>query len=162
MSRKPLGLAQKYQDADEEGRQLIVDGLPYERGYLKPPVEHRFKPGNKAGRGRPRGSKNLRTQLRNALQMKVAIKENGRTKKVDASQASLFQLAAKSAQGDLKATQQLFELVRKAGLLEGDTAETPEPMLTDADVEIWRQVSALMANTVPATPEHNDEDEGAE
>lgn len=37
-------------------------------GYCHPPVVHQFKPGNKFGKGRKKGSKNMKTILRDFLE----------------------------------------------------------------------------------------------
>lgn len=148
MPRAGTGVVKAYQDADQETRKGILDGLPYEVGSLKPPRQHRFKPGNKSGRGRPRASKNLTTQIREALEMKVTINENGRTKKVAASEASLKQLAVRSARGDTKAIALLLDLARKTGLLDTEP-EAAESILTAHNAEIWQQVISLLSRAQP-------------
>ena len=48
----------------------------YEVGYKKPPQHTRFKPGQSGNRhGRPAGSKNLATIVREALDAKVVVSE---------------------------------------------------------------------------------------
>ena len=50
-------------------------------GYGKPPLATRFAPGNNANpRGRPKGAKNHLTILRDALNEKVIVTQNGRKK----------------------------------------------------------------------------------
>jgi hypothetical protein len=91
--------------------------------------------------------------------MKVTVKENGRAKKVDASEAGFLQLAAQAAAGDKKAIAMLFEFSRKAGLLGDEVAAASEPMLTDDDIGVWQQVSALMGEAT-AVANGTDESEG--
>ena len=56
---------------------------PYEVGYGKPPKHTQFKPGQSGNRkGRPRGQRNFRTAVRDALQEKVTIREGDRTRSV--------------------------------------------------------------------------------
>ena len=55
---------------------------PYEIGYCKPPKHTRFKPGQSGHpSGRPRGQRNFRTAVREALQEKVTIREGERQRK---------------------------------------------------------------------------------
>ena len=48
MAKSGPGVVKAFQEASEEDRKRIVDGLPYDVGRLKPPAEHRFKKGNKS------------------------------------------------------------------------------------------------------------------
>jgi hypothetical protein len=160
MPKAALGVVKAYQEGSAEDKKRIVDGLPYHTGRLKPPAQHRFKKGNKAGRGRPRGRKNLKTQLQNAMDLKVTITKNGRTKKMAASEASLHQLAAQSAQGDKKAIALMFDLARKEGLQGGEIAPTPEPMFSEDDVVIWRQLSAQLGESAAVADDRDEPEDG--
>jgi hypothetical protein len=83
----------------------------YEVGYGKPPSEHRFKKGNKANpRGRPRGSKNLATLLRDALDMPV-VDENGAPGRMTKRDMVIAQLVDLSAKADLRATKMLLDML---------------------------------------------------
>ena len=158
MPKAALGVVKAYQEGSAEDKKRIVDGLPYPTGRLKPPAQHRFKKGNKAGRGRPRERKNERTQIQNAMNMWVTITENGRTKKVAASQASLYQLAVQAAKGDKKAIALMFDLARKAGLPGDQVAPTPEPMFTEDDVGVWQQLSAQLGESAAVADRDEPED----
>ena len=76
----------------------------YEVGYGKPPVHNRFKPGQSGNpRGRPSGSKNLKTMLAETLREKVVVTDNGKRKSISKGAALLTQLVNKAAQGDMRA-----------------------------------------------------------
>jgi hypothetical protein len=78
----------------------------YEVGYKKPPKNSQFKKGQSGNpRGRPRGAKNSATLFNEAFDEKVSANENGRRRKITRRKAMFKQLAHRSAQGDLKATQ---------------------------------------------------------
>jgi hypothetical protein len=89
----------------------------YEVGYKKPPKHSQFKKGQSGNpRGRPRGSKNLATMVREAIDEKVTITEKGRHRQITLFEASLKHLCRKSAQGDHRATQALLRLVQELDL----------------------------------------------
>ena len=80
-------------------------------GYGKPPVETRFQKGRSGNpKGRPKGSKNVQTIIRQVGREKVRITENGRTRSVTKNEAVVQRCAAKAMAGDHKAMQQFFAL----------------------------------------------------
>jgi len=44
-------------------------------GYCKPPVEHRFRPGNKIKGGRPKGSISVSTELRKLMDKSIQYED---------------------------------------------------------------------------------------
>jgi hypothetical protein len=59
-------------------------------GYKNPPEEHRFKPGQRANpRGRPKGSKNIRTLAHETFYAKVKVREGGRTRQMSKGQIGM-------------------------------------------------------------------------
>lgn len=86
----------------------------YDVGYCKPPVHTQFKTGNKGG-GRKKGSKNLKTIVKEALSSKVPAKINGKTMKMTKVELSVHQLANKASAGDLKAISKVVELYQMYG-----------------------------------------------
>lgn len=88
---------------------------PYAVGYGKPPKDTRFKPGNRSGKGRPKGAKNLATMVKEALGAKVPAKINGKTLKLTKIELSLHQLANKASAGDQKAIARVIELYQQHG-----------------------------------------------
>ena len=75
----------------------------YPVGYKKPPVQSQFGAGNKMGRGRPKGAKNLKTIVNEALSVKVSAKLHGKIVKCSKVELAVHQLANKASSGDLKA-----------------------------------------------------------
>ena len=104
----------------------------YEVGYKKPPKHGQFRPGDSGNpKGRPRGAKNLKTELREELTETIKIKESGRAKTVSKQRAMLKSLTAKAVQGDTKAVSVVVGMVSRFLLDEPDDGETIE--LTQAD-----------------------------
>jgi hypothetical protein len=98
----------------------------YEVGYGKPPHHTRFKKGQSGNpRGRPRGSKNLKTLFNDALNEPVVVTEEGGRRKITKREAIVTQLVNRSATADLRALKILLDTLRDIeGQTEPDTAET--------------------------------------
>lgn len=83
----------------------------YDVGYGKPPKTTQFKPGQSGNpKGRPKGVKNLTTDLQEELETKVQITEDGKSKMVTKQRAMLKQLVQKAMKGDSKAADVLIKL----------------------------------------------------
>lgn len=92
-------------DATDEGDQ-------YKVGYGRPPKRHQFPKGRSGNpKGRPKGARGLKTDLKAELTSLVAITENGKTKKITKQQVVLKSLVAKAAKGDTKAAGQVLTMV---------------------------------------------------
>lgn len=92
----------------------------YEVGYGKPPKHSQFKKKNKHGKGRPRGSQNLKTYVQKALDAKVSVKLNGKAQNVSKLELGLHQLANKASGGDLKAINAAIALSERYRPIEPD------------------------------------------
>lgn len=103
-------------------------GKDYEIGYGKPPKEHQFKPGQSGNpKGRPRGTKNLATDLQEELEEKILITEAGVQIKTSKQRAMLKTLMARALKGDLRASDTIIKLI--VGMLqmpESHEAEGPD------------------------------------
>jgi len=97
----------------------------YEVGYGKPPKHGQFKKGNPGGPGKPKGSKNLKTIVTEALGARITAKVNGKSKKISKAEAAMHQLANKAAAGDLRAIEKSVALQERYGPQEEAPASTP-------------------------------------
>jgi Family of unknown function (DUF5681) len=114
----------------------------YEVGYGKPPCHTRFVKGRSGNpRGRPPGSKNFTTLLREALNEPVIVTENGGRRKVSKRQAIIAQLVNRSATADFRAIKILLDIVRD---IERQTEPTaPETSdFSEADEKVLEQIRA--------------------
>jgi len=72
-------------------------------GYSRPPRDHQFKPGQSGNpKGRPKGSKNEATILRELFGRKVVIKESGKTRRATLLEAIYFRIAEDALKGNIK------------------------------------------------------------
>ncbi len=104
-------------------------------GYKKPPKKHQFKPGQSGNKkGRPKGAKNLKTDLMEELGEMITIKEGGKPKKISKQRAVLKSLAVKAVQGDPRAANTLLTMTIKLLTDEGEITEEQELTATDKAV----------------------------
>ncbi len=83
----------------------------YEIGKGKPPKATRFKPGQSGNpKGRPKGRKNFATEIKEVLKAPVPVTENGCTRKVTSTKATLMRLRKKALEGDGRSIDRLLEL----------------------------------------------------
>jgi Family of unknown function (DUF5681) len=114
----------------------------YEVGYRKPPRHTRFQKGQSGNpRGRPRGSKNLSTLLRDALNERVVVAENGGRRTITKREAIITQLVNRSATADLRATKILLDILRE---IEAQTepASPETSAFSEADEKVLEQLRA--------------------
>ncbi len=101
-------------------------------GYKRPPTETRFKKGQSGNaKGRPRGTRNFKTDLREELAEPVNVREGGRERTVSSQRAAVKQLRAKALKGDQRALERWLLLAERYDL--EDTADETEQELAGAD-----------------------------
>lgn len=155
-------------------------------GRGKPPKATRFKPGQCGNpKGRPKGSKNVTTHIREEMNVRIPVTEEGKRRKITKGQAVAKQLVNKAVAGDPKAAaaimaQERIQTERGGGGASDDALQRPEDDLTmesilnriRATIEENRVLDGLHAvpapqspdetNTPPAEPDvaESDENEG--
>ncbi len=108
----------------------------YEVGYGKPPKHTRFKPGQSGNpSGRPKGTKNLKTDLVEELGEKIMIREGERSRNVSKQRALVKSMLNRGIKGDARAT--AISLSTMMRLLDtGEGAPEVEDVLLDDELEI--------------------------
>jgi uncharacterized protein DUF5681 len=111
----------------------------YAVGYGKPPRKNQFQPGQSGNpKGRPRGAKGLKAELREELNEWVTITAEGKTKRIRKRRLILKALAAKAAKGNVAAADRLIALIIQ---MEGIEDERPgRRSLTENDQLILDQL----------------------
>jgi hypothetical protein len=113
----------------------------YQVGYGKPPRHTQFAKGQSGNpRGRPSGSKNLVTLLREALNEMVIVTEDGGRRQISKCEAIIKQLVNKAAKADWRAIKLLLEILRQ---IESKTPpETAESSFSAEDDKVLEQIKA--------------------
>ena len=94
----------------------------YEIGYRKPPKGSQFKPGQTGNpRGRPKGARNLKTEIREVMKSQVTVTQNGQQKRITTRKAMVLRLIEKALSGSIPATRVLLDLIRDYDENEVDT-----------------------------------------
>lgn len=113
----------------------------YEVGYGKPPKATQFHKGESGNpKGRPKGRRNLATELHLALNEEVTVVENGTRRRRTKRAILCRQLANRSAAGDLAALRLLLPLIAQA--------EAAEASLTNADAPFDPELERTLTKTL--------------
>ncbi|MCR9093116.1 MAG: DUF5681 domain-containing protein [bacterium] len=117
----------------------------YEVGYGKPPKHTQFKPGKSGNpRGRPKGTKNLKTDLMEELGEKIVVREGEETRRVSKQRAVVKTLVAKTLKGDARSGRLLTGLMMRL-LDTGEDAPGEIEPLHDDELEILAAFEARRA-----------------
>jgi hypothetical protein len=118
----------------------------YEVGYGKPPKHSRFKKGKLGNpNGRPKGTKNLRTDLIEELSEKIPVREGDRPTKISKQRAFVKTLVARSLKGDARAATTLMNLMLRVFDLRDVTADENLP-LTSEERELFTFLEERIRN----------------
>lgn len=83
-------------------------------GYKRPPKNKQFAPGQSGNpAGRPKGTRNLKTDLKTLLRKRITVREDGETRQISRQEAILLSLFSKAVLGDVKATNAIFAMCMK-------------------------------------------------
>lgn len=127
----------------------------YEVGFGKPPKHTRFKPGESGNpQGRPKGTKNLATDLSEELAERIVVNEGGRQLKISKQRAMIKSLLAKALKGDTRAASVLLKL-----LIDAEQATTKNAV-TEALSEDDQAILARFAERVLKKSTQPREDSG--
>ena len=132
---------------------MTDDGHP-EDGYVvgpgRPPLHSRFKAGQSGNpRGRPKGSLNLATIVKNEGNKKIKVKEGGRERIVSKIAATAAQQWQKAMQGNVASAKLVFEQAVKAD--DAQSGEHTQLLIPELDANAMRRIAQrVLRNTEEA------------
>jgi hypothetical protein len=122
-----------------------VPPTDYSVGYGRPPSASRFKPGVSGNnRGRPKGSRNLKTEVEQAMTASISIQEGAKTKRVSMIAGVVRRQLHKALMGDGPAAITVIKMALQLGLLNDPAGNSSEVALSRDEEQI---LSELIART---------------
>lgn len=119
-------------------------------GYQKPPEHSRFKKGQSGNlKGRPRGTKNLKTDLREELRETIMVREGERTLRISKQRAIVKSLIAKTLKGDARAAAVLLSLISNSDGFD-NSADVDQPLGTD-EIELLKGIEQRLLSSTNLT-----------
>ncbi len=126
----------------------------YKVGRGKPPKAGRFKKGHSGNpKGRPRGSRNLATELNEELKEFITVREAGKERRVTKGRAVVKSLFSKSMKGDVRASTAVMALSER---LEKDATPASDEPLAGDELEILRRLLPSLQNLAAKKGEYDD------
>jgi len=108
----------------------------YEVGYGKPPKHGQFKKGQSGNpKGRPKGSKSLRTRLLEELDRKIIVSEGGERRLVSKKHAIILRIVDAALKGDRHAIRMIAAADQAEALL-AEAAGASDGDRRDGDVDV--------------------------
>lgn len=127
-------------------------GMNDEVGFKKPPVHSRFRKGCSGNpKGRPKGTKNLRTDLTEVLQERITVTEGDRKVRMPKQRALVKTLVAKSLKGDSHSITTLLNTMSRA-LGFANTADDIEQPLDANEQELMAVLKARLQPKAEPSP----------
>ena len=130
-------------------------------GYKNPPKDTQFKPGQSGNpKGRPKGARNLKTDLMEELGEKIVVTENGQQRTISKQQALVKAMMAKGMQGDITAGRAIFNLA--LGFEQVSSQERISLVMTEDDDAVMQAFKEKVRKDIltEEEPDEADEEEG--
>ncbi len=104
----------------------------YDVGYCRPPKEHRF-PEKTSGnlKGRPKGARNLKTDLLEELGETMKVREADRERRISKQRALIKIQVARALKGSDRAAAKIIDLYLKVIGLDDDADDADLPLTED-------------------------------
>ncbi len=133
-------------------------------GYRRPPMQHRFQKGKSGNpKGRPKGTKNLKTDLLEELGEQMRVCENGKEHRISKQRALIKSMVARAVNGNDRATAKVFDLYLRVTGIDDDAKDAGLPLTEDERAVIEKLEERLRRRaglTSRKTDADNPEDDG--
>lgn len=108
----------------------------YRVGYGKPPKSSRFKSGSSGNaKGRPKGSKNLKTLIRRAMTSTVSVREGSRSRRVSKIEGVVLRQLQDALKGNDRSAMAIIKMAIQMGFLEDPDSNAVEATALSASDE---------------------------
>jgi Family of unknown function (DUF5681) len=108
----------------------------YKVGYGKPPKPSRFKPGSSGNvKGRPKGSKNLKTLIRRAMTATISIREGSSSRRVSKIEGIVLRQIQSALKGDDRSAMAVIKMATQMGFLDDPDGNSAEATALSASDE---------------------------
>ncbi len=136
----------------------------YTVGYGKPPKSGQIKKGERRNpKGRPKGSKNLKTDLLEELGEMMRVRESGKEHRISKQRALIKTQVARALNGNDRAAAKIIDLYLKVVGIE-DAAADADLSLTEDEREVIENLGERLRRraglSAPAADDDNPKDDG--
>ena len=116
----------------------------YAVGYAKPPSRSRFRPGQSGNvKGRPRGRKNLKTLIKQAMTATITVQEGTSGRQVTKLEGVVLRQLQNALKGNDRSAMAVIKMANEIGLLDDATdVSGTESNLSAADERILKELFA--------------------
>lgn len=112
-------------------------------GYGRPPVASRFKPGTSGNsKGRPKGRKNLKTLIRDAMTSTIMIQEGRTSRRVSRIEGVVMRQLQSALKGNDRSALAVIKMAHQMGFLEDSASAVSETTITSAEEQILNELIA--------------------
>lgn len=124
----------------------------YVVGYGNPPLHTRFKPGQTGNpQGRPKGSKNLKTDLLEELSEPMKVTEGGQVRRISKQRALIKTLMARALKGNDRAAAKILDLYLRI-LVGDDLDDAADKPPTQEEREVDEALEARIRRKLSMQP----------
>jgi hypothetical protein len=125
-------------------QRTLVSDHGYAVGYGKPPITSRFKPGQTGNaRGRPKGHKNLKTLIRQAMTARIVIQEGSSNRQVSKIEGVVLRQLQNALKGNDRSAMAVIRMALQLGFLDDvSDGNQAEATLSATDERILGELMA--------------------
>jgi hypothetical protein len=112
-------------------------------GYGRPPLASRFKPGMSGNpKGRPKGCKNLKALIREAMTASISIQEGQKARRVSRLEGVVLRQLQSALRGNDKAALAVIKMALQLQFLEEPAGAAGDNVLSNEDERILAELVA--------------------